>query len=178
MGTLLVRTAMNPAGMGDSLTRAVHDVDPTTAVSEVLTLDRARSDSLSSPRTTASLLGLFAALALLIATAGIGGILALMVSQRVHEIGIRMALGAPPRQVLVMILRQGLLLAVLGVAIGFVGALGLTGLVKSLVFEVTPTDPFPFAAVPLVFIAAALAASYLPARRAASIAPIEALRCE
>ncbi|MDE3135261.1 MAG: ABC transporter permease [Acidobacteriota bacterium] len=178
VGTLLVRTAMDPAGMGDSLTRAVHEVDPTTAVSEVLTLDRARSESLSSPRTTASLLGLFAALALVIATAGIGGILALMVSQRVHEIGIRMALGAPPSEVLVMILRQGLLLASLGVAIGFGGALVLTGLVKSLVFEVTPTDPVTFVAVPLVFITAAVVASYVPARRAASIDPVVALRCE
>jgi putative ABC transport system permease protein len=178
VGTLLVRTAMDPGGITDSLIRAVHDVDPTTAVSEVLTLDRARSDSLSSPRTTASLLGLFAALALVIATAGIGGILALMVSQRVHEIGIRMALGAPPHRVLVMILRHGLLLAILGIGIGFVGAISLTGLVRSLVFEVTPTDPFTFMTVLLVFIAAALLASYLPARRAASIAPIEALRCE
>jgi putative ABC transport system permease protein len=164
--------------MADQLNRAVHDVDSQTAVSEILTLEQARAASVASPRVTASLLGIFAGLALLIATAGIGGIMALMVSQRVKEIGIRIALGAQPSRVLAMILRQGLFLAILGVAIGLVGAFGLTGLVKSLLFEVTPTDPLTFAAVALVFVAAALVASYLPARRAASIDPIEALRCE
>ncbi|HKW87856.1 MAG TPA: ABC transporter permease [Candidatus Acidoferrales bacterium] len=178
IATLVVRAVANPAGMQQELTQGVHEVDPTAAVSGFTTLDGARSDSVSSPRTTAALLGIFAALALLIATAGIGGIMALTVSQRVKEIGIRIALGAQPARVLVMVLRQGLLFAMLGVAIGLVGAYGLTGLIKSLLFEVTPTDPLTFAAVAFVFVAAALIASYLPARRAASIDPIEALRCE
>ena len=178
VGTLIVRTVADPAGMGTQLTRAIHEVDGTTAVSQILTLDHALSESVASPRTTAALLGTFAALALLIATAGIGGIMALTVSQRVKEIGIRIALGAQPSRVLVMILRQGLFLAILGVAIGLVGAYGLTGLIKSLLFEVTPTDPVTFVVVAAVFIFAALVASYLPARRAAAIDPIEALRCE
>ncbi|HEV2488259.1 MAG TPA: ABC transporter permease [Candidatus Acidoferrales bacterium] len=178
VGTLVIRSVADPAGMGQQLTNAVHDVDPTVAISGITTLDSARSESVASPRTTAALLGIFAALALLIATAGIGGIMALTVSQRVKEIGIRIALGAQPSRVLVMVLRQGLLLAILGVVIGLVGAYGLTGLIKSLLFEVTPTDPLTFAAVAFVFVAAALIASYLPARRAASIDPIEALRCE
>ncbi|HET6199984.1 MAG TPA: FtsX-like permease family protein, partial [Candidatus Acidoferrales bacterium] len=164
--------------MGLPLTRAVHEVDSSTAVSQVMTLDEALSESVASPRTTAILLGVFAGLALLIATAGIGGIMALTVNQRVKEIGIRIALGAQPSRVLYMVLRQGVVLAVIGVAIGLVGALALTGLAKSLLFEVTPTDPLTYAVVAIVFISAALAAGYIPARRAASIDPIDALRCE
>ncbi|HET6169839.1 MAG TPA: ABC transporter permease [Terracidiphilus sp.] len=178
VGTLVVRTAADPATMGLPLTRAVHEVDSSTAVSQVMTLDEALSESVASPRTTAILLGVFAGLALLIATAGIGGIMALTVSQRVKEIGIRIALGAQPSRVLYMVLRQGVVLAVIGVAIGLVGALALTGLAKSLLFEVTPTDPLTYAVVAIVFISAALAAGYIPARRAASIDPIDALRCE
>ena len=178
LGTLVVHTTSDPAHMGNELTTAVHDVDPQMAISQVITLDQALDDSLASPRVTASLLAIFGGLALLIAAAGIGGIMALTVSQRVKEIGIRIALGAQPTRVLAMVLQQGLLFALLGVAIGLAGALGLTGLIKSLLFEVTPTDPFTFAAVAVVFIAAAIVASYVPARRAASIDPIEALRCE
>jgi putative ABC transport system permease protein len=178
VGTLIVRTAADPSGMGAQLTRAVHEVDPTTAVSQILTLDEALSQSVASPRIMASLLAVFAALALLIATAGIGGIMALTVSQRVKEIGIRIALGAQPSRVLLMVLRQGLVLAAIGVVIGLAGAFGLTGLMKSLLFEVTPTDPLTYAVVAFVFIGAALVAGYIPARRAASIDPIEALRCQ
>jgi putative ABC transport system permease protein len=178
VGTLIVRTAADPARAAKQLNRAVHEVDSQTAVSEIVSLDQAVFDSMASPRTTASLLGLFAGLALLIATVGIGGIMALGVSERAHEIGIRIALGAQPSRVLLMILRQGLGLAVVGVGIGLGAALGLVRLVKSLLFEVNPTDPVTFVAVALVFLAAALVASYLPERRAASIDPIEALRCE
>jgi putative ABC transport system permease protein len=147
-------------------------------VTHVLTLEQARTESTASPRLTASLLGIFAVLALLIAAAGIGGIMALTVSQRVHEIGIRIALGAQPSSILRMILGQGLLLAMLGVGIGIAGALALGNLVKSLLFEVAPTDPVTFAGVALVLIAAAMIATYLPARRAAAVDPIIALRAE
>ena len=94
------------------------------------------------------------------------------------EIDIRIALGAQPSRVLLMVLRQGLVLAAIGVVIGLAGAFGLTGLMKSLLFEVTPTDPLTYAVVAFVFIGAALVAGYIPARRAASIDPIEALRCQ
>jgi ABC-type antimicrobial peptide transport system permease subunit len=164
--------------MADTITRAVHDVDSQAAVTHVLTLEQARAESVASPRVTASLLAIFAALALLIAAAGIGGIMALTVSQRVREIGIRLALGARPSSILWMVLSQGLVLASLGVGIGIVGAVGLKTLVKSLLFGVTATDPATFAGVAFVLVAAAMIATYLPARRAAAVDPIIALRTE
>ena len=176
--TLIVRTATEPLSMARALTRAVHDVDSQTAVTHILTIEQARYESMASPRVTTTLLGIFGGLALLIATAGIGGIIALMVSQRVREIGIRIALGARPSSILQMILGKGLLLAGLGVAIGIVGAMALAGLVKSLLFEVPPTDVITFGAVGLTLLSAAAVASFLPAKRAASVDPNVALRAE
>jgi len=176
--TLVVRTTVDPASMSRAITRAVHDVDSQAAVTRITTLEQARYESMASPRLTASLLGLFAALALLIAASGIGGIMALTVSQRVREIGIRIALGAQPSEISRMILSQGLLLAVLGVGLGIAGAFSLRGIIKSLLFGVTAADPATFAAVGAVLISAAMIASYLPARRAASVDPIDALRME
>lgn len=177
-GVLIVRTAVEPRSMAKALTRAVHDVDSQMAVSHILTLEQARYESMASPRVTASLLGIFAGLALAIATAGIGGIMALMVNQRVREIGIRIALGARPGNILQMVLGQGMLLAVLGIGIGIAGAIALTGLVKSLLFEVPPTDVVTFSGVGLTLLVAAALASYLPARRAAAVDPNVALRAE
>ena len=176
--TLLVRTAADPASVASAVASAVHEVDSQAAVTHVLTLEQARSESTAAPRVIASLLAIFGALALLIAGAGIGGIMALAVSQRVKEIGVRMTLGAQPSAILRMILSQSLLLAAAGVAIGALGALALTGLFRSLLFQVAPTDPMTFIVVALVLIACALLASFLPARRAASIDPIVALRNE
>ena len=176
--TLVVRTAADPGSMARAITRAIHDVDSQAAVTHVLTLEQARYDSMAPPRVMASLLGLFAALALLIAASGIAGIMALTVSQRVREIGIRIALGAQPAEILRMILGQGMLLALLGVGLGIALALSMKGLVKSLLFGVTAADPATFAGVGIVLIGAAMIASYLPARRAASVDPIDALRME
>jgi putative ABC transport system permease protein len=176
--TLIVRTVSEPRSMAQILTRAVHEVDPQTAVTHILTLEQARYESMASPRVTASLLGIFAGLALVIATAGIGGIMALMVSQRVREIGIRIALGARPARILQMVLGQGMSLAVLGVGIGVAGAIALTGLVKSFLFEVLPTDVLTFSGVGVTLLAAAALASYLPARRAAAVDPNIALRAD
>ena len=164
--------------MAKALTAAIHEIDPQTAVTRIKTVEQARYDSMANPRVTASLLALFAGLALLIATAGIGGIMALNVSQRVREIGIRIALGARPVNILGMILSHGLTLTLLGIAIGVTGAMALTGLVKSLLFEVPPTDVLTFCGVGLTLLAAAVIASYLPARRAAAIDPNDALRSE
>jgi putative ABC transport system permease protein len=178
LSTLIVRTAMDPQTMARRMRDVVHEVDSQTAIAHEMTIEQARDESLASPRLTATLLGLFAALALLIAAAGIGGIMALAVSQRVHEIGIRMTLGAQPAAILRMVLGQGLLLVVAGVAIGAAGALALTHLVKSLLFGITPSDPATFAGVALLLIAVAIAATLLPARRAAAVDPMDALRSE
>jgi putative ABC transport system permease protein len=176
--TLVVRTTADAGTMGAAVSRAVHEVDLQAAITHIVTLEQARADSTASQRVTASLLGLFAGLALVIAAAGIGGIMALSVSQRVREIGIRLALGAQPSKILRMVIGQGLMLAGFGIALGLAGALAFTGLVKSLLFEVAPTDPATFLGVAFVLTAAAMIASYLPARRAAAIDPIEALRTE
>src|SRR5271163_504923 len=176
--TLIVRTAAEPRSMARAITTAVHGVDSQTAVTHILTLEQARYESMASPRVTASLLATFAGLALIIATAGIGGIMALMVSQRVREIGIRIALGARPASILRMVLGQGMVLAALGVGIGVAGAFVLTGLVKSLLFEVPPTDILTFSAVGATLLSAAALASYLPAKRASAIDPTEALRAD
>ena len=142
------------------------------------TLDEARSEAVASPRTTAQLFGLFAALALVIAVAGIGSMLALWVRQRMREIGIRIALGAAPADILSTVLRQGMVLVALGLACGLGGALALTRLLKKLLFEVTPTDAPTYAVVSALLLAAALLACWVPARRAARIDPQTALRTE
>ncbi len=130
------------------------------------------------PRLTANLLGLFALLALAIAATGIGGVMALAVGQRKHEIGVRMAIGARPGEILRMILEQGMALAVVGIAIGLLGAVWLTRLLQQLLFEVTPTDPLTYLGVAVLLGLAALLACYVPARRAARVDPIVALRVE
>jgi putative ABC transport system permease protein len=164
--------------MAVQIRNLIRDVDSQTAVTHEISLEQARQDSIASPRLTASLLGIFAGLALLIAATGIGGIMALSVSQRVRELGIRLALGAQPREVWGMVVRDGLRLSLVGVAAGAVAAVALTSLVRAMLFEVSPTDPITFAWVAAVLIGSAYLASYLPARRAARVNPIEALRCE
>jgi putative ABC transport system permease protein len=164
--------------VANHMRRAVFDVDPQTAIPNVETLEHARNVSMASPRVMTNLLGIFAALALAIAAFGIGGILALTVNQRLNEIGIRVALGAKPGDLLRMILGQGMTLVVAGLAIGLLSAMGLTRLMKALLFQVQPTDPVTFAGVSLVLGVAALVACYVPARRALRIDPLRALRSE
>jgi len=144
----------------------------------IQSLEQARMESISTPRLTANLLALFAVLALAIAAAGIGGVMALAVSQRTHEIGVRMAIGASPFEIVQMILRQGMTLTVLGVALGVLGAFSLTQAMKSLLFHVAPNDPATFVVVGAVLAFAAFAACYIPARRASKVDPLRALRTE
>jgi putative ABC transport system permease protein len=177
-GSILVRTEANPATLANQVRHAIRDVDPEISITEIKTLEEARYDSMSSPRSTARLFGLFAGLALLIAIAGVGSMLALSVRQRVQEIGIRMALGATPGDIIGMVVLQGMRLVAFGVAAGLIGAVALTGTLKATLFEVTPTDLPTYALVSLLLAGAALAAAYVPARRAACIDPQIALRCE
>ena len=142
---ILARTASDPAGLEPQLRRVVLDIDRETAIPSVQTLDQVRLDTMKSPRITADLLAVFAALALVVAATGIGGIVALSVSQRIHEIGIRLALGAKPYGVFASILRQGMLLVSIGLGIGAMAALVFARLLKGLLFGVGPSDPLTFA---------------------------------
>ncbi len=175
---LLVRTLSDPMSMARLMRDVVHQVDPQTAVDQVKTLEQVRDDSVASPRLTAVLLGLFAALALIITAAGITGVMALAVTQRTREIGIRMALGATRARILAMVMRQGMTLVLLGLAVGVIGALILNRLMAALLFDTPAADPATFAAVSLLLIAVAASACLMPALRATGIDPMLSLRSE
>ena len=177
-GVILVKTAGDPLAVTRQVRRAILAIDPQTAIPTVETLEQVRSEALTQPRVMADLLAIFAALALLVAATGIGGILALTVSQRMREIGIRMAIGAKPGQVFRAILSQGMALVSAGLALGIAGAWAFTTWLDALLFQVGPHDPLTFVTVALLFAAAALAACYVPARRATKIDPLIALRQE
>ncbi len=175
-GAVLVRTRVEPTAIASLLGRAVHELDPEQPVDRVRTLAEVRRDSVASPRLTAMLLGIFALVALVITAAGIGGVLALSVSQRTVEIGVRMAMGAERGAVMRMILGQGLGLVLAGLALGILGATVLSRLIERLLFGVPATDPLTYAAVAVLLLAVAAIACLLPARRAASVDPLVALR--
>jgi predicted permease len=173
---VLVRTVAEPMSIARQMIEAVYSIDPDQPVSNVQTLEQVRRDSLAAPRLTAILLSLFAGLALTITATGITGVMALWVSQRTQEIGIRMALGATQGRVLRMVLGQGLTLVVIGLLLGVAGAFALTRLMTAVLFGVEPADPVTFVAVALVLIVVATIACFMPARRATGIHPMIALR--
>jgi putative ABC transport system permease protein len=175
---LMARTQGDPMAIARAVVQRLYEVDPNQPAGRIQSLEQYRADSIAAPRLTANLLGLFALLALAIAAAGIGGVMALAVSQRTHEIGVRMAIGARPAEIVRMILSQGMGLALIGVGIGVATAFALTRAVKMFLFGVTPNDPATFLGVGAVLAAAALAACYVPARRAARVDPLRALRTE
>ncbi|HEY6552447.1 MAG TPA: FtsX-like permease family protein [Vicinamibacteria bacterium] len=175
-GNLLVRSDLPPATIEKLVRDSMRAIDPEQPVDNVRTLEEARAESLAPSRLTTTLLGVFAILALVITAAGIAGILAFSVSQRTHEIGIRMALGAVPGDVRFMILRQAAMLVIPGLALGMAGALVLTRVLTSLLFGVEPTDPATFVAVSLLLLGVAAVACFVPARRATEIHPMVALR--
>jgi predicted permease len=177
-GSLVVRTMTDPTSMTPLLRKALHDVDPQLAVDQVETIERLQHESLASPRITAILLGIFAGLALVISASGIAGIMALTVSQRTRELGIRLALGQSKSSVVGMVVRQGLAVALAGTALGLIGAMVLGRLLSSLLYATSPTDTSTFAGVSLLFIAVAGLACFLPARRVTLIDPFTALRQE
>ena len=176
--SLVIKTAVEPMSIARGVIELLHGVDPNQPAARVRSLEQVRAESVAAPRLTTNLLGIFALLALTIAATGIGGVMALAVGQRRHEIGVRMAIGARPGEILRMILGQGMGLALVGIVLGLLGAFALTRLLQTLLFEVGPTDPLTFVSVAVVLGVATLVACYVPARRAARVDPIIALRVE
>ena len=176
--SLLVRPKGEPQMVTAALKQAVATVDKDLGVAGLTTLDVTVADAMAERRLLMTLLGVFAGLALLIASIGIYGVIAYSVSRRTQEIGIRMALGAERRDVLRLVIWQGLKLTLLGVAVGLLASFALTRLMEKLLFEIKPTDPWTFVVLPVLLIVVALLASYFPARRATRIDPIVALRHE
>jgi putative ABC transport system permease protein len=175
---LVVRTGADPHQLARAVQAAIHRVDPDQAISNVETMDDIFSDSVARPRFQLVLLLVFAGIAVLLATIGVYGVVSYSVTQRTQEIGIRVALGARSMDVSGMVLREGLLLGGLGVALGLAAAVAATRLLSSLLFQVTPTDPVTLGAVAGLLLAVTLAATLLPARRATKVDPMVALHYE
>jgi len=175
---LVVRTSTDPASLTSAVVAQIHSLDPQLAVANIRTMDQEMASSVAAPKFNTFVLGLFAFLALFLAAIGVYGVLAYAVAQQSHEIGIRMALGAQRRDVMRLILIQGARLALGGLAIGTLAALGLTRMMSSLLYSISASDPLTFAAVATVFLAVALLACYIPARRAMRVDPMIALRYE
>jgi predicted permease len=173
---LVVRTEVPPASLSSSIRDEVLAVDRVQPVSDVRTMDSAIRESTAEPRLSADLLVLFVSIAVLLSAAGVYGVMSYVTSQRAQEIAIRMALGARPNDILVMVLREISALAIAAVATGLIASACLTRTLKSVLFEVAPIDPAIFAGASVALFAVALAACYLPARKAARIDPMAALR--
>ena len=176
--TFVIRTASNPTDAAAAVRQAVRQVDSDQPVIQMRTMQDVVSESIWRQHVSASMLGLFAAIALVLSTVGIYGVLSYSVSRRTHEIGIRSALGAARRDILRMVLGEGLLLTLMGVAVGLAVALALTRLLIGLLYGVRPTDPLTFVSLALLVIVVALLAVYIPARQAAKVDPMVALRHE
>lgn len=176
--TFLVRTESDPARLAVPMRQAVQAIDPAQPVSNVKTLSDMVASSLAPRRFIVTLLGFFAAVALLMAVLGLYGVISYSVTQRTQELGIRMALGAQRRQVLSLVIGQGMRLAVMGALIGLLASLGASRLLRNQLFQVSAFDPVTFIAMAALLIGAALLASYVPARRATRVDPMDALRYE
>jgi putative ABC transport system permease protein len=164
--------------MTAAVQREIQAIDPDLPAFAVKPMSEVVSDSVSDPRFNLLVFGAFAGLALVLATVGIYGVISYSVTQRTREMGIRIAIGASPREVVLMVVKQGAMLGLIGIAIGLAAAFALTRMVSSLLFGVTATDPFTFGCVATLLMTVALLASLLPARRASKVDPIVALRYE
>ena len=176
--TLVIRTNGEPAALAPAVQRELRELDPDQPVSDVRTMNQVLAERVARARFNAVLLTLFAGLATLLAAVGIFGVMNYSLTLRTREIGLRMALGAQRGRVLMLILKQGLTLTLIGTAIGLVGALALTRLMSSLLFEVSAADPATFGVIVVLLVLVSLIACYLPARRATRIDPLIALRSE
>lgn len=177
--TVVMRTAADPLGLAAQARAAISAVDPEQPVFDVMTLEDYVDRTVAERRFTMTLLAVFAGLALLLAGVGLYAVMASSVAQRTHELGVRVALGAQPRDVVRLVVRQGLVLVLLGVALGIAGALALTRMMTTLIpQQISPTDPATFVGVTLLLVVIGLLATYIPARRATRIDPMVALRQE
>jgi putative ABC transport system permease protein len=175
---LVVKTAGDPASMTNTIVNELRKADRLLAITEIRTMDDLRASALEPDRFNLWLLGSFALLALLLAALGVYGVMSYAVTRRTQEIGIRRALGAQTVDVLRLVLKNGMTLSLIGVAIGLAGAFALSRVMASLLFEVTPTDAMTYAIVSGGLLAVALLACYIPARRATKVDPLVALRYE
>jgi putative ABC transport system permease protein len=175
---LTIRSAGDPLSLAAAVRREARAIDPDQPVAAVRTMEQVLNESVAAPRYRTWLLGLFAAVALILAGVGIYGVISYTVAQRTHEIGVRMALGARSPDVLKLVVGQGIKLALAGVLLGLGGAWALTRLVRNLLFGVSATDPLTFVAIALLLTLVALLACWIPARRATKVDPMIALRCE
>ena len=176
--SLVLRTSNNPVGAISAVTNAIHSIDPTQTLIDTMTMDEVVAQSLAQRRFTMMLLVAFSGLALVLAAVGIYSVLSYAVRRRVREIGIRMALGAQVRDVVRMVVVDGMQPALGGVIIGFVGALALGRVLASVIYGVSSRDAITFASVSVLLLTVALLASVLPAYRAAQVEPVITLRDE
>jgi putative ABC transport system permease protein len=175
---LAVQTSTTPEALTSAIREQVRGLDPDQPITSVRTIDQLLSRTLSEAKFGLLLFGLFAVIALVLAAIGIYGVMATAVTQRTHEIGLRLALGAQKRDVLRLVIGEGMLLVLIGVAAGLASAVALTRLMSTLLFGVSATDPMTLALITLLLAAVALLACYLPARRATKVDPMVALRYE
>ena len=176
--TLVARTAGDPASVASTMKEAVWSFDRNLTISQVVTMDGVVAEATAQPRFEMLLLSIFAAVALVLASVGIYGVISYSASRRTHEIGVRMSLGATRGQVLLLVARQGMYLALAGSVAGLAGSLLLSRVMAKLLYGVQPTDPTTFAAVAMGLGVVVMLACYLPARRAMGVDPVAALRCE
>jgi putative ABC transport system permease protein len=175
---MVLSASADPALLTSAITAAVHEVDKNQPLADLRTLDQIKSGTVANDRLQTMLLATFATLALLLSAVGIYGVISYSVTQRTHELGIRAALGASRRGLLALVIRHGMTLAFVGLALGTAGSLALTRLLSTLLFGISPRDPVTLMAVAAILAGVAFAACYIPARRAAGIDPTVALRYE